>query len=455
MPWEIKNQMNQRSEFALRAMKTDNFRELCREYGISARTGYKWKARFEQEGLAGMAERSRRPRSSPEGLREEEVCRIVLLKERHRHWGARKIQALYGRQWGKAPCESSIKRVLARAGLVEKKRQRAARECGRICSGTQACAPNEVWTVDFKGWWRDAQGRCEPLTVRDEFSRMVLENRALGDAKTATVRAAFERLFEKHGLPGAIRSDNGTPFAASGALLGLSRLSAWWLALGIGLERSRPGCPQDNPGHERMHKDIAREIQGTAYEGRQATLDEWTREFNEERPHESLGMKTPAEVYQKSSRPWKGTPEQLEYEGMSKRRVQRGGSIRFEGMSYFLSTALGGWEVGLKAAGADKVDVYFGRLLLGQIEPVSASFHPVSSQEPRPSEPHGRTSAEPAAAHPRTAGTPLRASEFAAGCAPGWGVPAGAGTPHPCAPPTANSESPPATIDASTTTMKH
>ena len=293
MPWQTKNPMNQRSEFAIKAMKTDNFRELCREYGISPRVGYKWKERFEQEGLAGMGERSRRPKRSPDGLCEEVVCRIVRLKERHRHWGARKLEELYQRQWGGAPSESSIKRVLQKAGLVEEKKRRRARECGRICSGTKAGAPNEVWTVDFKGWWRDADGRCEPLTVRDEplghelwaewYSRMVLENRALGDAKSATVRAAFERLFEKHGLPAAIRSDNGSPFAASGALLGLSRLSAWWLALGIGLERSRPACPprrrrgiaevggrasQDNPGHERMHQDIAREIEGTAYEGR-------------------------------------------------------------------------------------------------------------------------------------------------------------------------------------------
>jgi len=443
MPWETKNQMNQRSEFALKAMKTDNFRELCREYKISPRTGYKWKERFEQEGLAGMGERSRRPKRSPEGLQEEEVCRIVLLKERHRHWGARKIQELYRRQWGGAPSESSIKRVLKKAGLVEEKKRRRARECGRICSGTKASAPNEVWTVDFKGWWRDAHGRCEPLTVRDELSRKVLENRALADAKTGTVRVAFERLFAENGLPDAIRSDNGSPFAASGALLGLSRLSVWWLALGIRLERSRPGCPQDNPAHERMHKDIAREIQGTAYAGRQATLDEWTREFNEERPHEALGMKTPSEVYVKSTRPWKGTPETLDYEGMGKRRVNKIGIIHYEGRSYFLSTALAGWDVGLQACAKGQVDVYFGRLLLGQIEPESASFIKTAAGQGAAAEP------EP----------PPCATEFAAGGSPGRGAPADAVAPRPCVPPAANSGQPPApnapAIDAHIITLKH
>jgi len=445
MPWETKNQMNQRSEFALKAMKTDNFRELCREYGISPRVGYKWKERFEQEGLAGMGERSRRPKHSPDGLSEEVVCRIVLLKERHRHWGARKIEELYQRQWGGAPSESSIKRVLKKAGLVEEKKRRRARECGRIYSGRKACAPNEVWTVDFKGWWRDAHGRCEPLTVRDEFSRMVLENRALGDAKTATVRAAFERLFERHGLPAAIRSDNGSPFAASGALLGLSRLSAWWLALGIELERSRPACPQDNPGHERMHKDIAREIEGTAYEGRQATLDEWTREFNEERPHEALGMKTPAEVYVKSSRPWKGTPETLEYEGMGKRRVNKIGIIHHQGRSHFLSTALAGWEVGLQACAQGRMDVYFGALLLGQIEAESASFQGIKTGEGK------AVAVEPE--------PPPCATGFAAGCTPGRAAPAGAVASRPCVAPAANPGQAPApnapAIDTHIITLKH
>jgi putative transposase len=151
--------------------------------------------------------------------------------------------------------------------------------------------------VDFKGWWYDRHRRCNPVTVRDEYTRYVLELRAVPDAKTETVQACFERLFERHGLPGVIRSDNGPPFACSHALLGSTRLSVWWLANGVDLERSRSGCPQDNGGHERMHRDIAGELEGSPYEERQAALETWRREFNEERPHEALGMKTPAEIY--------------------------------------------------------------------------------------------------------------------------------------------------------------
>lgn len=237
--------MNQRMEFALKALQTDNFRALCREYGISTKVGYKWRGRFVAEGVAGLRDLSRRPKGSPSALSEEEICRIVRLKERHRHWGPRKLHELYLRQWGVGPSESSFKRVLERCGLTEKRRLRAAATAGRIASGRRASAPNEVWTVDFKGWWYDAQGKCNPLTVRDEYSRYLLEMRALADARTVTVQSCFERLFGEYGVPGAIRSDNGSPFGSHG-LLGLSRLSAWWIANGIDLERSRPGCPQDN-----------------------------------------------------------------------------------------------------------------------------------------------------------------------------------------------------------------
>ena len=242
-------------------MRTLNFRALCQEYGISAKTGYKWKERFLREGLAGMKEESRRPKSHSEQLPEEELCEIVRLKLGHLSWGARKIRELYLRRHGEVASESIFKRVLERAWLTHKRRRRRSSETGRLCSGRRAAAANEVWTVDFKGWWRSWGRRCEPLTVRDEHSRYVLEVRALADARAETVRKSFECLFEGQGLPGAIRSDNGAPFASVHALLGLSRLSAWWVALGIDLERGRPGHPQDNAAHERMHKDISHEIQ--------------------------------------------------------------------------------------------------------------------------------------------------------------------------------------------------
>jgi putative transposase len=366
--------MDQRIEFALKALRTDNFRGLCAEYGISAKTGYKWRERRLQSGLAGMAEQSRRPRSHADQLAESVVCEMVRLKLAHRRWGPRKIREVYLRQHGEAASESSFKRVLARAGMTEprRRRQRAA-TAGRLWSGQRAQAPNEVWTVDFKGWWYDRQGaRCEPLTVRDEHSRYVLELRRVEDARTDTVRLCFERLFERHGLPGAIRSDNGTPFAHARGLLGLSRLSVWWVALGIDLERGRPGHPQDNGGHERLHRDIRTELQPGTTE--QAALDLWRQEFNCERPHEALGMKCPAQVYENSRRPYTGSPEDLDYPGLSTRRVTRQGTIGWAGATCFISSSLRGWSVGLKAVGQGRWEVWFGRLLLGWIDPATENF---------------------------------------------------------------------------------
>jgi transposase InsO family protein len=377
MPWQHLDLMSQRTEFALRALQTDNFRALCREYGISPRVGYKWKNRLLEEGMGRMEEHSRRPKTSPQELNEDIVCEMVKLRMKHMHWGARKLQEIYRRRHGRAPSESSFKRVFEKTGLVEKRRKRRASLGGSIGDTRKAQSSNEVWTIDFKGWWHDAQGRCEPLTVRDEWSRYLLEVRALENARTETVRSCFERLFEHYGLPQAIRSDNGVPFSSSSSIMGLSKLSAWWVALGIDLLRGRPAHPQDNGGHERMHKDIARELEGTSYPDRQAALDVWRREFNEERPHESLGMRMPKEVYQLSKRKWEGTPDQLDYEGLITRRVQKNGEIRFENQSIFLSTAIHAWDVGLKSLKNGPLEVYFAKLLLGYLNPETASFTPI------------------------------------------------------------------------------
>jgi len=375
MPWKKIEPMNQRTEFVLRAMKTDNFRELCQEYGISPKTGYKWKERFLEQGLSGMGELSRKPKSSPRGLDEAVVCEMVRLKERHRHWGPRKIRKVYERLHEEAPSESSFKRVLERAGLVVPRQLRARHQAGRLFSGRKASAVNEVWTVDFKGWWHTAGGkRCEPLTVRDEFSRYVLELRAMANARGETVRTCFERLFEQHGMPQAIRSDNGAPFASDQGVLGLSGLSAWWVVLGIDLERGRPGCPQDNGGHERLHLDVERELRGCSVSEQQAGFDEWRKTFNQERPHEALGMKCPAQVYEKSDRKYKGTPEDLEYKGMESRKVAKWGSISWGSRLIFISGALAGWSVGLEQCSEGKHHVWFGRLLVGQLEEKNLSF---------------------------------------------------------------------------------
>jgi hypothetical protein len=200
-----------------------------------------------------------------------------------------------------------------------------------------------------------------------------LEVRALEDARGATVRASFERIFARQGLPGAIRSDNGSPFASVQGLFGLSRLSAWWVALGIDLERGRPGHPQDNGAHERMHRDMAWELEAFG-QSDQAALDLWRHSFNHERPHEALAMRCPGELYHASERKDEGTPHDLEYAQMSPRRVCAKGTIKVEGQRLFLSTSLAGWSVGLKPLAGDLLEVWFGRLLLGQIDLSTSSF---------------------------------------------------------------------------------
>ena len=365
--------MEERIEFGLKAMGSLNFRALCQEYGISPKTGYKWKERFVRDGLRGMQERSRRPRSHAAQLGEETVCEIVRLKLAHGSWGPRKIRELYRRRHGEVASESSFKRVLERAGLTQKRRRRRAKEAGRLCVGKEGKVPNEVWTVDFKGWWRSRGQRCEPLTVRDEHSRYVLALRAMKDARSETVRRSFEQLFERNGLPQVIRSDNGSPFASANGLWGLSRLSVWWVALGIDLERGRPGHPQDNGAHERMHLDISREIEALG-ESDQPALDMWRQSFNYERPHEAIGMRCPGELYRPSERKYEGTPDELDYPQMCARRVSSDGAIKVDNQRFFLTTALAGWNVGLRALAQDRVEVCFGRLLLGEIDLAASSF---------------------------------------------------------------------------------
>lgn len=368
--------MDQRREFALKALGTLNFRALCQEYGISTKTGYKWRERLMRQGLEGMAEESRRPRISPKQLSEREVCEMVKLKLVHRHWGPRKIRTLYHRRHGQAPSESSFKRILEQVGLTMPRRVREGpREGGRLSSGRRGLEPNEVWTVDFKGWWRWGEARrCEPLTIRDEFSRYVLELRAMDNARSQTVREAFERIFARHGLPQAIRSDNGAPFASVQALHGLSRLSAWWVALGIDLERGRPAHPQDNGGHERLHRDIARELECLGQGATAEALDLWREEFNHERPHEALGMRCPAELYRDSARRYHGAEVQLSYPGMTTRLVDKNGNLNWKKQKVFLTGSLAGWNVGLQGAENGQLEVWFGRLLLGHFDPRERTF---------------------------------------------------------------------------------
>ena len=372
-----------RLEFVRRAQRRDVcMTHLCREYGISRKTGYKWLERARQEGLRGVREHSRRPRRSPQRLDETTVCALGKLKLAHPRWGPRKIRILYSKLHGAAPSLSSCHRVLRRLGLVEPRRRRIRRKGAALHAEVTATAPNDLWTVDFKGWWRARNGeRCEPLTVRDSFSRYVLAAAVMPPtgSDTEAVRAVFVELFTRYGLPGAIRSDNGSPFAATGAPLGLSRLAAWWISLGIVIVRGRPGCPQDNAAHERMHGDIAGEIAAHIQSDRtaqQAALDIWRRDYNNVRPHETLGDRRPAEVYRQSTRRYQ--EQRPDYgSGYFVRRVDRNGTIKWHSQRLFLSTALHGHEVGLRRKPDQTYEVWLYYLLIGTFDPQTRAFQVV------------------------------------------------------------------------------
>lgn len=384
MPWSETNVMDQRTEFVLRVLRNaERFGDVCREFGISRKTGYKWKERFFEDGLSGLGDRSRRPNKTPNEISETMVCRIVKLKLAHPGWGARKLRVVLARTLPKddLPSESSFKRILDKAGLVEHRRRMRAEQASRLQTPARAQRPNHVWTIDFKGWWYTRnRTRFEPLTIRDDFSRYVLCAQALDDARTETVREQMICVFERHGLPEVIRSDNGSPFAACNSPLGLSRLWAWWLSLGIHLDRIPPGRPDQNGGHERMHRDLAREVEGNAEQDvatQQASLDVWRRTFNEERPHEALGMHVPQDVYHPSSRKFDPSPVELVYcSEYLVRKVNRIGDVKIHNARVGVSVALRGFEVGLEPIKGNSFAVWFCRLCVGEIDLSTRKFQP-------------------------------------------------------------------------------
>jgi transposase InsO family protein len=379
--------MEQREKFIQETLKKDKpFKQLCLEYGISEKTGYKWKNRFFEEGNKGLYDKSKAPANSPNSLSEDVVIDIITIKSAHLFWGAKKILAIYQKQHkdSNALSLSSVNRILSKANLVKKRRvKHVTSDSQRLRQYIKPEKPNDVWAIDFKGWWKSDGEVCEPFTVRDLSSRKLLDVRLMRSKDSVAVRAVMTELFKKYGLPKVIRSDNGIPFSSPNGLLSITCLSAWWITLGILPDRTDKGCPGQNGSLERMHADIAREIQGKICGGiaaNQAALDIWRQEYNDLRPNEAIGMLTPSEVYTPSDRKYSGDYDDIEYPiGFLSRKVLRSGEIAVFGFRVTIGSSLRGLTVGLHPVSDHFYDVFLADFLLGKLDMTSCCFTPLDS----------------------------------------------------------------------------
>jgi transposase InsO family protein len=345
--------MDERMRFVIRLEDGETMASLCREFGISRKTGYKILERYEECGVEGLSDRTRRPFRYANKLPPQVESAIVAVRREKPHWGARKIRERLLRRLPhavKVPACSTIHAVLDRHRLVVRPTRSRTRAEGTPLS--EGLSPNDLWCTDYKGEFQLGDKRyCYPLTVTDHASRYLLLCEAMESNREETAFRAFERLFKERGLPQAIRSDNGVPFASPNGLFNLSKLSVWWLRLGISIERIRPGHPQQNGRHERMHLTLKKEATrpaGTNIFQQQAKFDDFVEEFNSERPHEALKMKCPAEVYTASAIPYQGIP-QPHYPFHDKTvLVTSCGRLCLHRKKINLSTCLAGQAVGVK-----------------------------------------------------------------------------------------------------------
>lgn len=346
---------------------------LCRVYGVSRTTAYKWLRLYAQGGAEALGDRSRAPLSHPNATAEAIEERIVEARAEHPTWGPRKLLAWLARRYRSEPwpAASTIGVILKRNGMVSPRRLRR-RSAPYTDPFVGATGPNETWCADFKGWFLTGDGRrCDPLTISDAYSRYLLRCQALKTTRSPQVKAIFEAAFREFGLPRAIRTDNGAPFASI-AVRGLSPLSVWWIKLGIVAERIEPGRPDQNGRHERMHLTLKQDTAAPPKSSRRAqqrAFDRFVEVFNDERPHEALGQRPPASVYHSSPRPYPQRVAEVEYpESMQTRRVQKKGEIKWRGQKLFISETLRGEPVGIEQIDDQRWKVYFAHLELGTIE---------------------------------------------------------------------------------------
>lgn len=372
MPWKELRPMDERVLFVADYVRElYAFTELCARYGVSRKTGYKWVERYRHEGAEGLQERSRRPLSQPTQLPYAVQQAIIQLRgSRRMELGPKKIQTRLRERFPDQtlPSRTTIYNVLKRAGLITPRRlRRRVAPSGGVVDGIRV--PNGLWSADFKGQFVTGDRRwCYPLTVMDHSSRYLLGCRALPGTRGAETRAAFERVFRRYGLPERLRTDNGVPFASL-ASAGLSRLSIWWIRLGIVPERIKPGQPQQNGRHERMHRTLKRAAaQPPAPNAlaQQRRFDVFRRHYNAERPHEALAQRTPASLYIPSPRPYpERLPEMIYPSYMHAHRVCDSGLIYWNAWRIYVGYLLAGEHVGIEPVGDGLWNVHFGPIRLG------------------------------------------------------------------------------------------
>jgi putative transposase len=373
MPWKEELPMDQKTQFVSEYLRDSlSFTELCQRYHISRKTGYKWIARYEALGPAGLVDRSRRPHSLPSQTPETVRLAIIEARRRHPSWGAKKLLKLLQRKGPQSswPSRWTVCEILKREGLVRQKTQR--RKTGHPGKPTSiVTAANELWCVDFKGQFKTRDGRyCYPLTVTDSYSRYLIGCHGLLSTETLGAKEVFKSLFKKYGLPSAIRSDNGTPFAST-ALGRLSELSVWWIRLGIRPELIQPGKPQQNGQHERMHRTLKAETTrppAANLAKQQRLFNSFRREYNEVRPHEGIELKTPSSMYELSSRVLpKALPPLIYPAHFETRLVSKNSGIRWNSQWVAVSQTCAGLHVGLEQVDHGLWDVYLGPVKLGRL----------------------------------------------------------------------------------------
>jgi len=375
MPWMETCPVKERMRFVM-VVESGLFSmaEACERYGISRVTGYKWWDRFQKEGPKGLEDRSRRPQTSPGRTPKGIETLIIELRKVHPTWGPEKLLDVLNRQHPERqlPARSTVAVILKREGLIEKpRRRRNYRHPGRPF--VEVCQPNDLWTADFKGEFKTLDGRyCYPLTIADQDTRYLLACEGLRSTRSQWARPVFERVFREHGLPDAILTDNGAPFAVWNAICGLSALGVWWIQLGIRHHRIEPGKPQQNGRHERMHRTLKAEATrppGANLRCQRGKLDAFRKEFNEVRPHQALGQKRPSEVWRPSPRPYpKKTPKPEYPAHHEKRRVTSVGHIKFKNKLIFLSSNLLGETVALEEIDDGVWSIYYYDVLIARLD---------------------------------------------------------------------------------------